>query len=177
MKIALLVGHHIKSKGALSKYFGLREFDFYSEVIKYIPGIKVYYHNENISGYTTRIKDTAKRLNKGNYDLVIELHFNAFSSSDANGCETLYFYNSKPSKYYAELFSETINDYTGIKLRNGGIKALTNRKDRGFASVYYPLAPVILIEPFFGTSQSDCEKIDSAENLGCIINEFLEQIR
>lgn len=52
-----------------------------------------------------------------------------------------------------------MTEETGIKSRNGGLKALTNRKDRGFASVYYTKAPTILIEPFFGSNEEDCKRL------------------
>ena len=174
MKVALVIGHHKNSKGALSKYFGVREFDFYSDVITYMTSeFDVYHHNHNIGGYTTRIKDTAKRLNKKEYDLVIELHFNSFFKPTANGCETLYYYASKKGLNYAKMFSKHVASRTGIKLRHGGIKSLSNRHDRGFASVYYPKAPTILIEPFFGSSNDDCSKIESVNNMACILDDFI----
>lgn len=177
MKIAAVIGHTEKSKGAYSKHFKLREFDFYTKVAELLEGVDIYTHDSSISGYVTRQKATAAILNSKDYDLVIELHFNHFSDASANGCETLYYFKSKHGKYYAELFSEVLNDYTGIKLRNGGIKALANRRDRGFAAVFYPKAPAILIEPFFGSNKTDCEKIESIENLACIINEFIIQVQ
>lgn len=177
MKIAAVIGHTSKSKGAYSKFFKMREFDFYTEVVKNLNDVEVFIYDEKISGYVTRVKANAKKLNTDDFDLIIELHFNHFKDTSANGCETLYYFKSKNAKYYAALFSETLNDYTGIKLRNGGLKSLANKNDRGFAAVYYPKAPVILIEPFFGSNTSDCEKIQSPENLACIINEFTLQIQ
>lgn len=177
MKVAVVIGHHEKSKGAYSKYFGLNEWDFYRKVDLCLVGVDTFFHNPNISGYNTRIKDTANRINKGNYDLVIEMHFNSFKDSSANGCETLYFYKSNKAKEYALKFSNAISNATGIKLRNGGLKALANTKDRGFASVYYTDAPTILIEPFFGSSNEDCKKIKSPENLANIINDYLTEIK
>lgn len=173
MKIAVVIGHNKKNKGAYSRYFKMREFDFFSKVVNYLNNVDVYTYDSTIRSYTKRIRTLATELNYKNYDLVIELHFNSFIDEAANGCETLYFFKSKNGKYYANLFSETLNDYTGIKLRNGGLKALANKRDRGFASVYYPAAPAILIEPFFGSNKRDCDKIESPENLACIINEFI----
>ena len=177
MKTAFVIGHHEKSKGALSKYFGLREWDFYNEVIKELGDVNVFYHVETISGYTSRVKNTASKINKFPFDLVIELHFNSAVHESANGCETLYYYRSGKSRDYAKKFSDVVTNETGIKIRNGGLKALTNKKDRGFASVYYTKAPTILIEPFFGSNQGDCKKIESPKNLARIINEFLEKIK
>lgn len=173
MKTAIVIGHHEKSKGAYSKYFGVREWDFYNEVCKYLKNVSIFYHNTEISGYTSRIKDTASRINRGNFDLVIEMHFNSAVHDSANGCETLYYYRSEKSKQFALTFSNLITSRTGIKSRNGGLKALSNRNDRGFASVYYTKSPTILIEPFFGNNTEDCKKIVCAENLAIIINEYL----
>ena len=175
MKIAVVIGHHKKQKGALSKYFGMREFDFYSKVVKHLDNVKVFTYDENISGFVTRIKANAKKLD--DFDLVIELHFNSFFDASANGCETLFYYKSKLGRYYADLFSYTVNSYTDIKLRGNGTKALSNIHDRGFANVFYPAPPTILVEPFFGSNESDCKRIESAENLACIINDFLDRVR
>ena len=175
MRVAFVVGHHKKAKGAMS-HLGLREWDFYNEVLEHMTDVNVFYHNENISGYTTRIKNTAKKLNQIEFDLVIELHFNAAVSEQANGCETLYYFASKKGREYAKLFSQTVTNHTGIKTRNGGLKALTNRNDRGFASVYYPKAPTILIEPFFGSNKIDCELIKDTRNMATILTQFLKQL-
>lgn len=182
MNIALVVGHHIGSKGAFSHHFKRSEWGFYNEVIDCMPlkgdGYEFdVYHHENVGGYTARIKKTARKLNALKYDLVIELHFNSANDPRANGCETLYYFASKQGKEYAKLFSDTVTQWTGIKSRNGGLKALTNKKDRGFASVYYPKSPTILIEPFFGSNKSDCEKIESPELVGQILLDFVNTIK
>ena len=175
MKVAVVIGHHEKAKGAFSEHLGKSEYDFYSDVVKSLTNVSIFTHDPNIRGYTNRIKNTAKKLNEQEFDLVMELHFNS-AVPQAHGCETLYYFNSENGKHYAKLFSEVVNECTGIKLRNGGLKALVNKNDRGYASVYYPKAPTILIEPFFGSNKGDCEKIRSAENVASLINEFLEDL-
>ena len=177
MKIAFVIGHHKNSKGALSKHFGLREWDFYNKVIDELGDVSVFYHDETINGYTSRIKNTSNKINKVNFDLVIELHFNSAVHKSVNGCETLYYFRSKKGREYANKFSQVVTNETGIKSRNGGLKSLTNRNDRGFASVYYTNAPTILIEPFFGSNDSDCKKIESPRNLARIINIFIDSIK
>lgn len=179
MKIAIVIGHHEKSKGAFSPFFGMREYDFYKEVVKKIYpvnsnySVDFYEHDSNISGYTTRIKDTTSKLNKVNYDLVLSLHFNSFEPQ-ANGCETLYFYKSKLGKKYAQEFNLLFTKV--FRIKNRGIKALTNKKDRGFAICYYPKAPVILLEPFFGSNLKDCENVQHPKNIADTINIFLTNI-
>ena len=176
MKVALVLGHHENSKGAYSPYLRSSEWDFYDEVVDCVPDVDVYLHDKTITSYTRRIKNTARQLNKKDYNLVIELHFNASSNPSANGCETLYYFASKKGRDYAKLFSETVTLWTGIKSRNGGLKALTNKGDRCYASVFYPKAPTILIEPFFGSNRKDCELIESPELVASIINDFLDKI-
>lgn len=175
MKIAVVVGHHERDGGAFSPFLQISEFNFYSEVVKHLQGVDVYFHNSRIKSYTQRIRFTADKLNAKDYDLVIECHFNA-ASAVANGCETLYYFNSAKGKDYALKFSKLVNNCTGIKLRNNGLKALVNSKDRGFASVYYPKAPAILIEPFFGSNKEDCFKIKNAQNMASIIQDFIDSL-
>ena len=174
MRIAFVLGHHEKSKGAYSNYFCMAEWDFYNKVIDELGCVDTFYHDSDINRYTSRIKSTANKINKVNYDLVIELHFNSAVHTSANGCETLYYYRSIKSKEYASLFSHIVTKETSIKSRNGGVKALTNKNDRGFASVYYTKAPTILIEPFFGSNDDDCEKIKNPKNMARIIKKFVE---
>lgn len=172
-RVAFVIGHHEKAQGAYSEYFGQSEWEFYKEVSKWIEyDIDVFYHDPAIKSYTQRIKNTASKLD--NFDLVIEAHFNA-ATPKANGVETLYYFESEKGKEYAKMFSDIINTQTGIKLRNNGLKALVNKKDRGFASVYYPKPPTILIEPFFGSNMNDSQLIGSHEFLACLIDEFLNE--
>ena len=175
MKVAFVVGHHNKSKGAYSRFGS--EWDFYNEVMECLDSPNVFYHNSDIRGYNNRIINTAYKLNQLDFDLVIELHFNASANPQANGCETLYWHHSVKGKEYAKLFSKEVNDHTGIKLRNNGLKALTYPSERGYGAVYYPSAPTILIEPFFGTNECDCDLIKDARNMSIIINNFLKTIK
>ena len=65
MRVAFVVGHHKKSKGANS-VFG-QEWDFYNEVLEYLGDVNVFYHDENINGYTPEATNTAgtQRLQDG----------------------------------------------------------------------------------------------------------------
>tara|TARA_R110000772_G_C13310310_1_gene440356 strand:- start:22977 stop:23504 length:528 start_codon:yes stop_codon:yes gene_type:complete len=174
MKIAIVIGHTERAKGAYSPHLKMSEWDFWNKVVDGLHNVKVFRHNPKLSGYTNRIKQTAAKLKS--YDLVIETHFNA-ASPEANGCETLYYFKSLKGRKYASLFSEIVSASTGIKLRNRGLKALVNENDRGFAAVYYPAPPTILIEPFFGSNARDCQKIGDACNMQNIILSFMAAIQ
>ena len=174
MKVAIVIGHHEKSKGAKSPYLQIFEWDFYNQVAKYLTNVSIYHHSPYIKSYTQRIKNTAKKLD--DYDLVIEMHFNA-ATPQANGCETLYYFASEKGKKYATIFSSIVNECTGIKLRgNNGAKPLVNKNDRGFCAVFYPKPPTILIEPGFGSNKGDCEKLKNPKNVANIIKEFISII-
>jgi N-acetylmuramoyl-L-alanine amidase len=177
MKIAFVIGHHEKSKGAYSEHLKISEWDFYNKVVENMESEITVFCHPTLKWYKDRIKATADKINKGGFDLVIAGHFNAADSDKANGCETLYYFESIKGRQYAQWFSEVVNDTTEIKLRNNGLKALVNKDDRGYLSVYLPKPPVILIEPFFGTNKSDCDKIKGARELACIIDNFIVQIK
>jgi len=104
---------------------------------------------------------------------VIELHFNSFFKPIAEGCETLYYVGSEKGYNYSRIFSRLVNQSSGIKLRGDGTKALSNTRDRGFASVYYTNAPTILIEPFFGSNEEDCKKIKGTRFVAELLENFV----
>jgi len=171
MKVAFVIGHHENDKGAFSRHLNISEWDFYNKVAKHLTNVSIFHHNPEISSYTKRITETAKKLD--DFDLVIEAHFNA-ASAQANGCETLYYYKSKLGKKYASIFSLIVHECTGIKIRGyNGAKPLVNKNDRGFQAVYRPKPPTILIEPFFGSNENDCYKIESPKKVAEIITTFL----
>lgn len=175
MKVAGVIGHYEKSKGAYSSYFEMNEFDFYKEVSKHLKGVDIYEHNPEIRNYRSRVRNTAiNKLDPKDYDLVMEFHFNSFDK-ETSGCETVYFEKSAKGYAHAKRFSELVHDCTGIPLRrSNGLKPVLTRFERGQASVYYPKAPAILIEPFFGDNIEDCAKIMSPEHLAQIIQEFVD---
>lgn len=167
--IAIVIGHTQRSKGACSTNNIPCEWDYNNKVANFLKDIAdIYTYDAYSLGYTTMVKKNAEKLNKLNYKLVIELHYNA-ASPDANGCETLYYFKNKQGKYLAEQSSMLINSVFGVK--NRGAKALINEKDRGFAAVFYPNATTILLEPFFGSNKSDSYKFRNKEK------EYSEVIR
>lgn len=155
--IAIVIGHTIDSKGACSPFGVPCEWDFNSKVASYLTDIAdIFTYSNYKSGYTTMVKRNADKINKGNYKLVIELHYNSAVDSSANGCKTLYYFKNKVGKYLAEQSSKIISQDMGVKDR--GITALVNENDRGFAAVYYPNPTTILLEPFFGSNNLDTSK-------------------
>lgn len=169
MRIALIIGHHKKSKGAYSKHLKTTEYDFYNKVVSNITYVcDVYRFDADIKGFTKRNKKLARIVNKEYYDLVIHLHFNSFKNATGSLC--LYYQGNETTKAISKECSRLFSDRLSIK--NQGARALATSKDRGFASLYYFKADAILIEPFFGSNKNDCKYVTS-ESIACIIDEFL----
>lgn len=167
---AIIIGHHARAQGAFSPQLNSTEWEFYRRMRLYLKlNFTVYEHDFNISSYKNRMKDTAKEINKNNHSLIFALHFNAHSDPMANGCEALYYKGNSHSYNIAQQFCINWSKRTGIK--NRGVKAVKSRHDRGFYEIYYPKAPVILLEPFFGTNFSDCKKWNEDEFID-LLNEF-----
>jgi len=170
MKVGLVIGHTSKKKGAYSKYFNQYEYDFWKDVTKYLSYVDVWKHDEKISGYMTRQKDTASRMKDSNYDLVVELHYNAFNKK-ASGVLCMFYKGNDKMKQAASLFVDICTELTDIE--SDGIRGLSNKDDRGLGFLKHQKANAILIEPFFGDNKHDCMKIESSQNMACILDDFL----
>ena len=161
MKIAVVIGHAHDRRGADSPWLE-PEFNFNTDIANYLKELSpqcydIYFHGGYSKGYSTMIKATANRINTKNYDLVIELHYDASSNASANGCSVLHHYNSSKGKEWALKISEGISK--GMNINNRGAIAL-NKTSNGYLAVAYPNPPAVIIEPFFGGNKSDAQKFD-----------------
>ena len=148
MKIAVVIGHNEKNKGAYSNLLKTSEFTYNSELAKLLP-FYIYFENATITSYTKRMQELASRINKSNFDLVVGLHINALNGV-AEGCECLYYKNSVYGKRWAEIISEKVAKEYGTK--NRGAKERIEQ-DRGGAFLKYINAPTVIYEPFFGDNK------------------------
>lgn len=157
MKIAFIVGHHRRGKGAYSPYFNKTEFDFYKDLELDLMDLgDVFYHNPLIFGYNRRQKEIANRTK--DYDLVFELHFNASADGDAEGCEAWYYHKNDYTKAISRRFCNSYSSF--VKGTNRGAKEFYSRNQRGFGFAYYQKTNAILLEPFFGDNSRDCLRFD-----------------
>lgn len=165
MRIAFVIGHHKRAKGAFSEYFKRREYDFYKGFECELAEIgDVYKHNSLIFTYWGRQKAMAK-ITK-DYDIVFELHFN-FSEHYAEGVEAWYYHTNNKTKEISERFCEKYSELS--KTKNRGAKELYNKNQRGFGFVYSQKTNAIIVEPIFGNSEKDCKAFT--------INNFIESIK
>ncbi len=146
MKIALVVGHSQKDKGAVNQSFGMSEFEFNDRLAKAIVAMYGDKENEIVIVYRTSTYEALpKQINALDVGFVVELHCNAFNKI-ANGCEMLYYHASAKGKECARIFQNKVVNLLGNKDR--GIKSKTI-EDRGGYLLKYTKAPAIITEPFF----------------------------
>ena len=159
VRIAIVVGHTSTFGGAFSKFIGKNEYKYHTESVtnelKKL-GADIYTHSI-WGGYKTRQNAMANKLNKENYDIVLELHFNSFNTSTAHGTEALYYVTSSWGKEFAKIFSDKIS--VSFRLKNRGAKSVINSKDRGYWFLQKQKAVAVILEPFFGSNGGDVGKV------------------
>ena len=165
--VAIVIGHDIISKGAYSDILGMYEYDYNMQVAKLV-GCDIYTHSRNVS-YRRKMKATYSKLS--DYDLTIELHFNAAHPA-ANGAEALYFHTNERGRRAAMLYSKMVSDQYGT--RNRGDKPLNNANQRGYWAVASGIPTAIIAEPFFGTNVEANKFKDVCEYAG-VLSEFILQ--
>lgn len=173
-KIAIIPGHSKSSKGACSCWLPC-EFDYNLQVAEELKKLNpslytIYTHDSYSGGYYAMVKSTANQVNKVNFDLVLELHYNA-ASPLANGAETCYWFASKKGKEYAQKITNGLS--SSFHITNRGIRALVNKNDRGYWFTYLMKAPTVIIEPFFGTNEFDALKFQDPKKYAIVLNSIL----
>lgn len=167
-KVAIVVGHTKLRPGACGIDIPC-EFSFNQKVAEYLGDIcDIYYYDSYNLGYKSMVKRNADKMNRKDYDLVIELHYNA-ASPQANGCEVFYYFTNKTGKMYAEYMSKMISKV--FKVRDRGAKPMIGENQRGYWALFYPKATTLLLEPFFGSNRQNALKFKGKEK------EYSEMIR
>ena len=171
MKTAIIIGHTKLKPGACSPWGLPCEFELNKQIAEAVAEfdleVDVFEHESYKYGYKYMTRRTASRINKGDYDLVLELHYNAAHPS-AHGAEALYYFRNPKARELALRFSLQMAAKMGY--RNRGAKALVNEKDRGFWAVFYPNPTTLILEPFFGTNKDDVSRFDAAIYVSVILN-------
>jgi len=158
--VAIVLGHTDglgleKDKGAYSKFFKKTEWYFYNKNIDKYKGIAdIFTHDSDVTSYTQRQRLMAEKTK--NYELVFELHFNSYNTT-VNGCEAKHYITNKKTKNSATLYCKLVSEKMGIK--NRGAKPMKST-DRGTEFITFTKGGAIILEPFYGDNDSDCEKFD-----------------
>ncbi len=157
---AIVIGHTKVSQGAKAIDPQIpAEWTFNNNVAQHLADIAdIYHHDTYAHGYTSMVKRTAEKINKNEYKLVLELHYNAGGAG--GGTEVLFCDKSVKGQEFAKRLEQEIVKDFGTRPRGAKVLKAT---DRGFGAVYYPKFPTILSEPFFGSYQPDCDKFRNNE--------------
>lgn len=167
LKICVTVGHSRLKSGVYTsadgrKYGGVIEYKYCRDFAKkyLVPQLKAKGHDVDLIICPEKQFTDAKqekdyklsRINKKDYDLVMELHLNAAQPS-AHGTEVLYI--SEKGREYAERICKAL----GEVYRNRGAK---KRTDLYILNSTKPVA--ILLELFFCTNREDYLKGHGKKN-------------
>lgn len=152
-RIALIVGHKLTAQGAVN-YLNETEFEFNLKIAHYV---NQWFSSEN---YQFFVKSTGyvKKVKEFNPDLIIELHFNAFSLK-AYGCEALALKSSPEGIQEAKNFIGEFNKRFRIKKRE--VQELQSKFQRGYPNFNgLRNIPMFLFEPCFANFETkDSKKI------------------
>ena len=179
MKVALIIGHNKRSKGAYSQIVG-SEYDYWkgiAEKIKNeIPELVDVYERKPNKFYVQEMNEVLEELNKNDYKSCIELHFNSSTNSQANGCECLVYYKNNKAKELATNFMARLQNIFGSKIRgNHGIIEIQDSKVRGGYGICNSKDTYILIEPFFGSNPDESLKFSVEKDVVDLFINFIKE--
>ena len=184
MKIALVIGHEPKRKGAELAGEKISEYAFWWTYLNFtlIPMLnttttseyKVFKRGSTVKGYTAKMKALHKEIDEWGADLAISFHFNGSVNKAAGGMEILHS-GYKPSKQLAEQLLQKLHvNLPGIK--NRGLKKV-GKGENGYGFVKYGKAKAMLVEPFFGSNEKEVGYvIENSEALNRAFAEFFKEI-
>ena len=179
MKVALIIGHNKRSKGAYSTILG-SEYDYWKRTVEKIKGkipelVDIYERKPN-KFYTQEMNEVLKELNKNDYKFCIELHFNSAASEQANGCECLVYYKNNEAKELATNFMARLQNIFGSKIRgNHGIIEIQDSKTRGGYGICNSKDTYILVEPFFGSNNDESLKFSVEKDVVDLFVSFIKE--
>lgn len=174
--IGIIVGHNLTQKGAYSKTLKSYEYDFFKEVSLRVAekcNVDVYFRN-NCGSYTKEMKSVIDEVNKSNYKLILELHFNSAESTSANGVECLYYKSNAKTKLLSDKIITRHAEKFGLRVRRA--VPISNSNERGGYGIVKCKHPYILVESFFGSCPDDCDKIGNAERLAELFTELVNEL-
>jgi len=169
-RVALCVGHsRIGDKGACS-VGGVNEWCYNKVVADLLQtrlrhqGIQSIVFDDYPSERYSRAMDwLAQSINKEKCDIAIELHFNSYSSTEAEGYEYLHYHTSNNGRRLAECFRKAQSETFKVQ-KDRGVKAIEpDGRGAGFLRSVPP--PAVICEPFFGSCPKEWVLFDSKHSI------------
>lgn len=170
MKVAIILGHSMLKNGKITSANGLiNEYSYNKNIlpviVKYLKklGANVTTITCPEKKFTSSLEEKPYKLgivNKGNFDLVVELHLNATTYETGNGTE-VYYISDK-----GKVFADRIQKGLSTIFRDRGAKKRTNLY---ILNQTKPTA--ILLELFFCTNKEDVAKSKDVDKIARLIAE------
>lgn len=179
MKVALIIGHNSRSKGAYSTILG-SEYTYWKRIAEkiksIIPQIIDVYERKASKYYIQEMNEVLEELNKNDYKFCIELHFNASTNSQANGCECYIYHKNNKAKELATNFMARLQNIFNSKIRsNHGVHLINSSKVRGGYGICKSKDTYILIEPFFGTNKDESLRFSIEKDVTDLFINFIRE--
>ena len=205
MKVALIIGHNKRSKGAYSTIVG-SEYDYWKRVAEKIkteiPLMVDVYERKPNQYYTKEMFEVLEELNKNDYKFCMELHFNAAASEQANGCECLVYWKNEKAKELSTDFMARLQNVFGSKIRTKenvikvtmqekriggktweeekkettrGLILIQDSKVRGGYGICKSKDTYILVEPFFGSNPDESLKFSVEKDVVDLFVNFIKE--
>lgn len=174
-KVALIIGHNNRSKGAFSMIVG-DEFGYWKNIAykikSAIPEMIDVYEREPNQNYVREMNKVLVELNKHNYDYCLELHFNSALDSKANGCECLIYKGNKKAKELSTNFMARLQNVFNSKIR--GVIEIADSKTRGGYGICNSKDTYVLLEPFFGSNVDESLKFSVVKDVVELFVNFIK---
>lgn len=176
-KVALIIGHNLRDKGAYSSIIGT-EFDYWKRIamkIKtIIPDVVDVYERSPNRYYTREMFQVLEKLNQNKYAFCFELHFNSSIDKSANGCECYIYHKNNEAKMLATNFMARLQNVFGTQIRNNhGINLVASSHTRGGYGICRSKWTYILIEPFFGSNPGEAIKFSDENKIVELLVKFI----
>lgn len=165
MKICISIGHGKSARGGYDSGAtggGFHEFRIARKIGKYAAeALSKYVCTADLINYDgdLYLTDRVAKVNKGGYDLALEVHLNA---SHGTGSEVYYKYTNTAGQALAAAISQSIAKTFGIKNRGAKVK-LNDRKKDYFCFVRECKCQAVLIETVFIDTDSDRRHVETED--------------
>lgn len=158
--VAICVGHSRDGDNGARSVSGVHEWAYNKVVADLLRtqlkqrGINsIVLSDYNAATYSEAMKWVADRIKKEKCDIAVELHFNSYHSTVAEGYEYLYYSGSEKGKRLAECFLRSHSNVSNVQ-KNRGVKEI-EKGGRGSLFLKSVKPPAVICEPFFGSSPKE----------------------
>lgn len=164
MKLGIVVGHTNTDKGAASPHLGQQEYTWNKDLAQKIEALPSSILRKTFFRDGVGVAGAYAASDGWGSDCTIELHFNSAHSQTATGTGILYLAGSSRGRRLATHLFTRINQVLALgdwPKGTGGVVTpfqASGQQMRGQASLKAGRAPATLIEPFFGSNPTDCQK-------------------